>query len=361
MLILDCIPVRVALFAEWDPGVPGGLATTIAGLLDHLPNDIRVIPHVTRPGLSTLLRIDEVFNCIQQHNIELVHIATSGPTALAALAIAARLKLPVIGSFDLDCLSATPIRRRYLRVLARLCSKLLVSSSGARDILCNVAKPEKVALWRPGVDIETFAPEKRSTRLRERWQVSQNRAAVIYAGTVSEQHGAARLLSLEMALRRTYPVHRLIVAGDGPALPELRHRCANALFLGHVPDSQMPELLASADLFVSPSERLSTHHAVLEAQASGLPVVVMARGAARERVAKDAAVVCSCDADFIVDTAALVRTEARLIAMRRAAREHAMVQQWESGLAPLYAEYRRAAQSFKSLHPELVNVVREHS
>ena len=356
MLILDSIPVRVALFAEWDPGVPGGLATTIAGLLDHLPNDIRIIPHVTRPGLSTLLRIDEVFSCVQKHGIELVHIATSGPTALAALVVAARLKLPVVGSFDLDFLSATPIRRRYLRVLANLCDKVLVSSTCARDTLHSFADPGKVALWRPGVDIETFTPEKRSTRLREQWQVSQNRAAVIYAGTVSEQHAAGRLLSLEIALRRTYPMHRLIVAGDGPALPELRYRCANALFLGHVPDSQMPELLASADLFVSPSERLSTHHAVLEAQACGLPVVVMARGAACERVAKAAAVVCRSDADFIVDTAALVRTEARRIAMGRAAREHAMLQQWESGLAPWYAEYRRAGSS-RSVLPKLVDVV----
>jgi glycosyltransferase involved in cell wall biosynthesis len=248
-----------------------------------------------------------------------------------------------VGSFDVDALTETPLRRRYLRTLAHLCDKMLVSSSCARTTLCRVTDAEKIGTWRPGVDIETFTPRKRSAAVRESWQVSQNRIAVVYAGTLSEQHGASRLLSLELALRRTYPMHRLIVAGDGPALSELRYRCSQALFLGHVPDAQMPEVLASADVFVSPSERQSTHHAVLEAQASGLPVVVMARGAARERVAPGASIVCRSDADFIVDTAALIRTEARRVAMGQVAREHAVLQQWETGLAPLFATYRGAA------------------
>ena len=343
MPILDNIPVRVALFAESDPGLPGGVATTIAGLLDHLPNDIHIIPYLSRPGLSGLLRVNDFVQCVQQHHVELVHIATSGPIALGALFVAARLRLPVVGSFDLDFLSETPLRRRYLRALSDLCDKVLVSSSCAQDTSCSIAEAEKIVLWRPGVDIQTFDPQKRSTGLRERWQVSQNRAAVIYAGTLASNHGVSRLVSLELALRRTYPIHRLIVVGDGPALGELRLRCPQAEFLGHVPDSEMPELLASADLFVSPSERQSTHHAVLEAQACGLPVVVMARGAARERVAKGSALVCDSDADFIVDTATLARTEARRIAMARAAREHALDQQWESGLAPLFAAYRSVA------------------
>jgi glycosyltransferase involved in cell wall biosynthesis len=357
--ILDLIPVRVALFAEWDPGIAGGLATTIAGLLDHLPGDIRIIPHVSRPGLSALLGVDEVVACIRQHRAELLHIATSGPAALAALFVAGRLGLPVVGSFDVDALTATSLRRRYLRTLTHLCDKVLVSSCCARSALSGLADSQKIGLWRPGVDTETFTPRKRSAELREEWQVSQDRAAVVYAGTLSEEHGASRLLALEMALRRSYPMHRLIVAGDGPALSELRYRCPQALFLGHVPDVRMPEVLASADVFVSPSERQSTHHALLEAQASGLPVVVMAKGAARERVTPAAAVVCRSEADFIVYTAALIRTETRRIDMARAAREYAMLQQWESGLAPLYAAYRTAVASSTSVRGKLVGVVRE--
>lgn len=189
-----------------------------------------------------------------------------------------------------------------------------------------------------------FAPSKRSDSLRDYWEVSDARPAVIYAGTLSNDRGARLLLSMEAALRRTRPMHRLIVAGDGPSRGELQARCTNAIFIGAVPRAQMPQVLASADLFVCPSEASSTNLALLEAQASGLPVVVMQRGSARERVSDSTAIVCRCPADFIVETAALVRTDVRRKAMGLAAREYATRQEWSAGLTPFYAVYRAAAE-----------------
>jgi hypothetical protein len=86
----------------------------------------------------------------------------------------------------------------------------------------------------------------------------------------------------------------------------------------------------------------------------------MTKGAARERSTSDAAIVCRSDADFIVGTAALVRTEDRRASMGRAARQHALAQRWESGLAPLFAQYRALAASSRPLRPESIGVVREH-
>ena len=188
--------------------------------------------------------------------------------------------------------------------------------------------------------------------LRERWNVSDGRPAVIYAGALSDERGARRLLSLEVELHRTRPMHRLVVAGDVPSRNEMQARCPNAIFLGSVPSAHMPHVLASADLFVCPNEGISTNLAVLEAQASGLPVVVMERGSARERTANQTAVVCRSQADFIVETAALVRTDARRKTMALAARQHALGQRWEVGLTPVYAEYRATVASSR-VRPDL--------
>ena len=46
--------------------------------------------------------------------------------------------------------------------------------------------------------------------------------------------------------------------------------------------------------------------------------------------------------------------------MGHAAREYAVCQQWESGLAPLYAQYRSVAALSSSVRRKLVGVVREH-
>jgi glycosyltransferase involved in cell wall biosynthesis len=134
------------------------------------------------------------------------------------------------------------------------------------------------------------------------------------------------------------------VAGDGPSRNHVLARCPNAVFMGTVPRDVTPEVLASADLFVQPSEASCTNLIVLEALASGLPVVVMVGGSARERVAESTAVVCRSQADFIVETAALVRTEERRKAMALEARKYASAQEWAAGLTSVYAEYRAAAE-----------------
>jgi glycosyltransferase involved in cell wall biosynthesis len=149
---------------------------------------------------------------------------------------------------------------------------------------------------------------------------------------------------MEVALYRTRPMHQLIVAGDGPARAELQARCPKAIFLGTVPRAEMPAVLASADLYICPSEAASTNLAVLEAQASGLPVLVMERGSASEHVGDSSAIVCRGHADFIVETAALIRTDTRRRAMALAAREYALGHEWPAGLTSVYAEYRDAAQ-----------------
>jgi glycosyltransferase involved in cell wall biosynthesis len=145
-------------------------------------------------------------------------------------------------------------------------------------------------------------------------------------------------------------MHQLIVAGDGVQRHELQARCPNAIFMGALSREVMPEMLASADLFVCPSTAISTNLAVLEAQASGLPVVVMEGGSARERVTDMTARVCRSHADFIVETAALVRSDARRNAMGGAARRYATQQDWTAGLAAVYAEYRSAAQFARARH-----------
>jgi len=138
-------------------------------------------------------------------------------------------------------------------------------------------------------------------------------------------------------------MHQLIVVGDGPCRREVQSRCPNAIFTGVMLHAEMPAVLASGDLYVCPSDAVSTNLAVLEAQASGLPVVVMENGSARERVGASAGVVCRSSTDLIVETAGIVRTDARRKAMGIAAREYAMRQNWSDGLMAVYAEYRAAA------------------
>jgi glycosyltransferase involved in cell wall biosynthesis len=335
--------VRVALFAEQDPVTPCGTATTIAGLIGHSPSDIQIAEYRRGSDRFSGLHVDQILQRAKRDRIDLIHFATCGPFAIVALFVAWRLNVPVVGSLSPD-FASTPVRRKYLSVLSKKCHRVFASSSAEHGrLIAAGVEPSKIAIVGFSVDTDRFAPSKRSASLRERWQVSDSRPAVIYIGALSDMKGARRLLSLEIGLLRSQPMHRLIVVGDGPVRAELEHRCAHAVFMGWVPHHEIPEVVASADLFVSPSEMCSTNHAVLEAQASGVPALVMEHGSAGERISEYSGCVCRSTVDLIVETAALVRNDVRRRAMSGAAREHALQQVVNAAVAPLYTEYRVAA------------------
>jgi glycosyltransferase involved in cell wall biosynthesis len=338
--------VRIGLFTEHDVETPGSLAATVEALAAHRPQDVYIQQYCAPRNLRALLQSRELIRQVEADRIDVVHIATAGPLAMVALLVASRFGLPVIGSFAPAAHPSSAIVTMYLRALVRQCRRLLVSSLAAREMFVRSGiSASKIAVWRPGVDSTIFSPTLRCPALRGRWGVSEARPAIIYAGTLSDDRGAQRLLSMELALRRTRPMHQLIVAGDGPSRNAVQARCPNAIFMGAVPRTEMPRIFASGDLFVCPNEAPSANLAVLEAQASGLPVVVLERGSARERVAKSTSIVCRSQADFIVETAALVRTDERRNAMALASRKYAIRQDWAAGLSSVYAEYRSAAET----------------
>lgn len=75
------------------------------------------------------------------------------------------------------------------------------------------------------------------------------------------------------------------MVGDGPLLPELRAQAPhNVTFTGAKHGEELAELYASADLFVFPSSTETFGNVVLEAMASGLPVVAAGAGGSKELV-----------------------------------------------------------------------------
>ena len=76
----------------------------------------------------------------------------------------------------------------------------------------------------------------------------------------------------------------LVVAGDGPYREEMKRRLKGhkVIFTGFLSQADLARVYASADLLVFPSTTDTFGNAVLEAQASGLPVVVADRGGPRE-------------------------------------------------------------------------------
>jgi glycosyltransferase involved in cell wall biosynthesis len=144
-------------------------------------------------------------------------------------------------------------------------------------------------------------------------------------------------------LRAAGTTHRLIVIGDGPLRPWLVQQCPEAAFTGWLGRDAVAEAFASADVFLFPSRTDTAGNVILEAQASGLPVVVSDAGGPRENMV-DAVTGVVCEGvdprHWASVVAALLREQSTLQLVGQAARRYAMSRRWETALAPVFDVYR---------------------
>jgi glycosyltransferase involved in cell wall biosynthesis len=168
---------------------------------------------------------------------------------------------------------------------------------------------------------------------------------VLYAGRITREKGAELLADAFLAARERDPRLQLVLAGGGPEQERLRERVGeHARFLGWLEGAELARIYASADVFLFPSATDTFGQVILEAQASGLPVLAVAAGGPLELVEDGVTgLLREADAkqlaDALMELAGSPRLRERLAqAALRAVRERT----WERALERLACGYRRA-------------------
>jgi glycosyltransferase involved in cell wall biosynthesis len=295
----------------------------------------------------------------QADGTELVHYTTPGPVGLAAMYVASKLRVPMVGSFHTQLSEYTALlsgsqrlgnlMREYQRWPYGKCERILVPSTATRDLLIAAKiRADKIRIWTRGVDTDQFAPSKRSAALREAWGVSDARPALLYVGRLSREKGLELIPTIARTLRDAGVDHRFVFVGDGPMRQTLQEACPDAVFTGAMPHAEVASAMASADLFVFPSRTDTLGNVVLEAQACGIPVLVSDAGGPRENMLEgESGFVCAEHGalDMPVRTLQLASDRTRRVAMGDAARAYALSRSWMRAMAPLYDAYREVGAS----------------
>ena len=195
-----------------------------------------------------------------------------------------------------------------------------------------------------GVELGQFSPAKRDPRLRAKLGLSDGQPLLIYVGRLD---GEKRPEVVVEAFRRL-PDRlgaALLLLGDGPYREQFVGREAERLFApGYCSDrSDLAAWLASADLYVSAMADETFGISIVEAQASGLPVVGVAAGAMVDRVPDGLGLVGAVDdADAMAANIIAVLGD-DLAAIGEAARRHALHFSWDQSMARLFGHVYRGA------------------
>lgn len=175
----------------------------------------------------------------------------------------------------------------YLRRLNRLFRTTIVASDYAAGELqrLGIVRTSRVSL---GVDLEHFHPRRRDARerTRRRFGLPIDRPLVLYIGRLAPEKALEVVLDAWPVVSRQTGA-RLVIAGAGASERALRARASDAdvTWLPYVGEREMvARLHACADVYVSPGPVETFGLSMLEAMASGVPVVTAAHGGGWELV-----------------------------------------------------------------------------
>ncbi|MEJ1296927.1 MAG: glycosyltransferase family 4 protein [Candidatus Sedimenticola sp. (ex Thyasira tokunagai)] len=165
-------------------------------------------------------------------------------------------------------------RDRLARQLAHI-SHVLAPSQELCDATALVGYQGPIDFIPNGVDTDRFAPGE--SPIREELGISEEEVIVLLARRLVEKNGVTVFAEAVAALKEL-PV-RLLFAGDGEERSKVEQILRDngmfdqSIFLGGVPNPQMPDVYRAADISVLPSFMEATSITGLESMACGIPLV----------------------------------------------------------------------------------------
>jgi glycosyltransferase involved in cell wall biosynthesis len=241
----------------------------------------------------------------------------------------------------LEKLTWSLMRERHRRSNLNLCTSTVTMND------LQIHGIADLALWERAVDSSLFGPSARSTEMRNLLSSNEpERRLLLYVGRLSAEKEVARLRDVIQAL----PEARLAIVGDGPVRHELERyfKGIPTVFTGYLRGTALASAYASADLFVLPSKTETLGLVLLEAMASGCPVVACRAGGVPDAVQDG----CTgflfepADPDGLVSTVKrALSNQTDLNTIRLQARQDVEQHSWEGATDQLRQLYGEAIQN----------------
>lgn len=260
--------------------------------------------------------------------------------------------LPLVGSFHTNVPAFAQARtgskfarhriEEMVNHVYKNCDIILATSLFTQNEISQYIEGKAFGLFRSGVDLDAFNPKKRDNEFRKGLD---DKIILFFAGRLSPEKNIQLLVNAYIELcKRNNNIH-LFVAGDGILRDPLKKELGEKITApGFLHGEDLYRAFASSDIFVFPSLTDTLGLVVLEAQASGLPVVVMDQGGPKE-VMEDGKTGFLCRADvtedFIKNVESLIASPETRESMRKSARILAEQYSWERAFDDLIKVYER--------------------
>jgi glycosyltransferase involved in cell wall biosynthesis len=298
---------------------------------------------------------------------DLVHIATEATLGLSVLRHVLPRKIAVVSSFHTNFDQYSRHYRigwaggtiwRYLRWFHNRTRETYVPSRTTIQDLVALGF-ERMVLWPRGVDSDIFRPDRSGRdEIRRALGWGPDDLVISYVSRIAPEKNVSYLADALAIVAASRPEVRILFVGDGPARSELERRLSGiASFAGYRTGRDLALHYACGDIFAFSSLTETFGNVVLEAMASGMPVVAIRAGGVADTVQHGITGLLveptAPPGRFAEVVLSLVAQPERRRTMADQARAFALSQSWDTIMGGLRDRYQIAleSQTSKSVQP----------
>ncbi len=243
----------------------------------------------------------EVKRALDDFHPDIVHVQVSDPIGLSVVSYARKHNVPVVTTEHNQPEVLTeplkmprPIKKGANYVLTayfrnRQSKSDFVTMPTERAIRSLLGNGEKIkvpiAAVSNGVDLSNFKPGKAKAALYDKFGISKDLPVVLYVGRVDPEKKVGLVVEAFNKARSKFPKMQLVIVGDGVAKAGLIHKYGedtHIKILGKVLGDDLHELYKIGSVFATASEIETQGIVLIEAAASGLPLIAVDKGAVSE-------------------------------------------------------------------------------
>lgn len=280
--------------------------------INEVPEGKKILNKVPLPRLAyrhglwiTVDPYPELKKALSRFHPDVIHNQTAEMIAIAAQRYAKKYDVPMVstGHAYPDNLTSQvkllkPIKRPLDAILRTYMASFLKHSEYATmptemaidDLVPKNRRRFNVTVepLSNGVDLSQFTPRKPSAKVLKKFHLDQNVPRVLYVGRVDPEKSISNVVSAFAGVLDKMPKAELVIVGDGT---DRRHLIdlVKALgiekqvkFLGRIMPPDVVDIYRAATVFATASETETQGIVLIEAAATGLPLVAVDAGAVRE-------------------------------------------------------------------------------
>lgn len=228
---------------------------------------------------------------IEEFSPDVIHVVNPAVVGYSGVTYAEKLGIPFIASYHTNIPQymayyklgkLTWLMWWFMKKMHNKADLNLCTSQTVRQELTEKGF-ERMHVWKRGVDTEQFNPKHSSESMRDRLTGGKKeKTLLLYVGRLAAEKEIEKIRDVLLESDRFC----LAIVGDGPHRQALENHFygTDTVFTGFIHGGKLASAFASADVFVFPSTTETLGLVIMEAMASGLPIVAAESGPTKEQI-----------------------------------------------------------------------------